>query len=414
MKADPALKLVFFIGKFLTVQGGGAERSLAELMNEMCRRGHDVTLVVREAEARADQKLFYDLHPEVKIRNLSRWADGKRASHGGPVPGSGIRRLLSRIRMSFRNRIGGTRLRNVLTELHPDLVVVFLVSHFSFVSREMRKSDIPLVLCHRNDPAAKLRELESKGSKRVGGLDRAHDRAAAVTVQMESYKTRLPPDVQPKTVVIPNVCLDLSSSGSPVQEGREKVVLSVGRLAPVKNHALLIKAFAKVARQEPDWHIEIYGDGPERGALEALIASNDLQKRVHLKGNVSNINEAYRRASIFAFPSHYEGFSRALTEAMAHELPVICLRSCDFCRETVQVSTAGLLSDGQTDDYAKALATLMNDPSLRQKLGQNGRAFTRQFDAAKIYDRWERLFFEVRLEAGSAAGGGHEIREGGG
>lgn len=380
------------------MRGGGAERSLADLMNEMCRRGHDVTLVVREPEAFIEARPFYELHPAIRRYNLCRWAPAPpdRSDKTGKRP---LGRLHSRLLHSLRKRLSAVPLRDVLNDLTPDLAVVFLISHFTFVHRSMGDLHVPLVLCHRNDPVAKLEELAAKRSRRLNGLDAAHARAALVTVQMQAYRYGLPPEVQEKTVVIPNaINVPSGSIASPLQE-KEKRILNVGRLSPVKNQRLLIRAFASLAPQFPDWSVEIYGDGPERDVLQSLITTSGLEGRVHLKGTVTNIDKAYRHASIFAFPSYYEGFSRALAEAMAHGLPSVCLTHCIFSREMIEESGGGLLATDELASYAVALEAMMSSDKLRRKTGTMARTHIAAFSHQAIYDLWEEAFERARSGA---------------
>lgn len=378
------------------MKGGGAERSLAELMNEMCRRGHDVTLIVREPEATVEVQPFYALHPKVQIRNLCRPTPGC-SSVASPIhteDGFGqFQRMLSRLNRSVRKRFASIPLHNVLMDISAELIVVFLVSHFAFVGRSITGMDIPLMLCHRNDPAAKIEELIGKRSKRLAGIKAAYDRAAAVTVQLETYKHFLPPEVQEKTIVIPNVN-NIAESAPSISARVEKrnIILSVGRLAPVKNHTLLVTAFGKIALRYPDWQVEIYGDGPNHPALQTIINRECLDQRIHLKGTVNNIDDAYRQARIFAFPSYYEGFSRALAEAMAHGLPSVCLSECNFSREVVTKSNGGILTENVVNDYAKALERLIVNPKLRDTMGSDGREYIARFTPQSVYAKWENAF----------------------
>lgn len=401
------MKIAFYIEKFLQVKGGGAERSLAELMNEMCHRGHDVTLIVRELETSAEADPFYALHPKIQICNLCRSAPGKSSvvstldTHDDVNP---FHKMLARLNRSLRKRFGSMPLHNVLEDISAELIVVFLVSHFTFVSRAVASMDIPLLLCHRNDPAAQLEELTNKRSYRFTGLKDAYARATMVAVQLDSYKKGLPPEVQEKTIVIPNVCNISAVTALPdTHSKKEDLIVSVGRLAPVKNHFLLISAFAKIAHRHPSWSVEIYGDGPERTALQALIDREGVGHRVHLKGTVNHINSVYQQARIFAFPSYYEGFSRALSEAMAHKLPSVCLRECTFSRDVMEQSKGGILVKDVVEDYGTALEELISKPELRQKMGCSGHEYISAFSPSAIYTTWESAFFEAVGNTISAA-----------
>lgn len=91
-----------------------------------------------------------------------------------------------------------------------------------------------------------------------------------------------------------------------------------GRLVKEKNIASLIEIWKKVIQQHPDAYLIILGDGPERQKLETLAGEN-----VRFLGQVDNVDQYLQASDLFVLPSLTEGFSNALLEAMACELPVI-------------------------------------------------------------------------------------------
>lgn len=97
------------------------------------------------------------------------------------------------------------------------------------------------------------------------------------------------------------------------------VILSVGELNENKNHSLVIDALSALA--DRDVHYVIVGQGALRETLAEKAKASGLGKKVHLLGFRSDISELYSMADIFVFPSHREGLSVALMEAMANGLP---------------------------------------------------------------------------------------------
>ena len=95
-----------------------------------------------------------------------------------------------------------------------------------------------------------------------------------------------------------------------------RVILGVGRLAPQKNFAMLIRAFAKV-RQKIDARLLILGEGPERARLERLVRDLGLENDVSLPGYVENPCAYMARARVFVLSSSWEGFGNVVAEAMA-------------------------------------------------------------------------------------------------
>jgi len=96
------------------------------------------------------------------------------------------------------------------------------------------------------------------------------------------------------------------------------VTLAVGRLAPVKAFDNLVKAW------DPSLgYLLIVGDGPERGALKALIEARKLQRNVILAGFRDDVRALMSAADLLVFSSHREGFSYVLAESLLSRLPVL-------------------------------------------------------------------------------------------
>src|SRR5690606_11892332 len=97
------------------------------------------------------------------------------------------------------------------------------------------------------------------------------------------------------------------------------------------------------------------------------------------------------KASLFAFPTHYEGFSNALAEAMAVGLPVVA-SNCDGNLELVEHGKNALVFPvGDVDKLAEHLSLLMSDPKRRVQLGNAARNSIKRFAPEKIYEMWDEI-----------------------
>jgi len=102
--------------------------------------------------------------------------------------------------------------------------------------------------------------------------------------------------------------------------------LAVGRLAPQKNFALLLEAFARIAK--PDDTLRILGEGPERRALEVQAARLGIAGSVYMPGHVDPLDGWLAEADAFVLSSDYEGVPAVVIEALAAGLPIIATDCC--------------------------------------------------------------------------------------
>jgi glycosyltransferase involved in cell wall biosynthesis len=108
----------------------------------------------------------------------------------------------------------------------------------------------------------------------------------------------------------------------PVWPAGGRRILSVGSLKAEKNYPLLVRAFARIAREQ-DVSLVILGEGPLRPAVAAAIKAAAIEDRVKLPGFVSDPGPWYASANLFVLSSDFEGFGNVVVEAMRHGLPVV-------------------------------------------------------------------------------------------
>jgi len=112
-------------------------------------------------------------------------------------------------------------------------------------------------------------------------------------------------------------------------------IIAVGRLIEQKDHATLIRAFARVAAGT-NLHLVILGEGPLRHRLEQLVRQLGLGERVHMPGHDPNPWRWMRRARLFVLSSRWEGHPNALLEAMGLQLPVVVTAYDEHAKELVR------------------------------------------------------------------------------
>ncbi|MFE0508674.1 glycosyltransferase family 4 protein [Streptomyces sp. NPDC058964] len=201
-----------------------------------------------------------------------------------------------------------------------------------------------------------------------------------------------------RVVSIPN---SVPAPALPAADPAARTIVAAGRLAAVKRYDLLVRAFAKVAANHPDWQLRIYGDGGRRGELRALINELDLYNQVHLMGLASPIEAEWVKGSIAAVTSDSESFGMTIVEAMRCGVPVVSTDCPLGPREIIRDGEDGLLVEpGDIDSIADGLLRLIGDDTARAAMGAAARRNAERFDPAAIALRYEELFRE--LGAGSS------------
>lgn len=106
-----------------------------------------------------------------------------------------------------------------------------------------------------------------------------------------------------------------------------RIMINVARLSEQKNHALLLKGFAAIAKEYPDLHLLILGEGEKRAELEAEALSLALDEQVHFLGYRNDIYRYYAASDFFVSTSTIEGLSIAYIEALAAGLPILSTKT---------------------------------------------------------------------------------------
>lgn len=186
----------------------------------------------------------------------------------------------------------------------------------------------------------------------------------------QKVRQQLPFDLQAKAVVVYNA-VDAEMFSPAHGTGSSARILSVGNLIPTKDHAVLLRAFARVQRTLPESELEIIGDGPERLRLEELAKDLAIHSRVTFRGRQDRqtVASAMQHCAVFALPSRYEGLGCVYLEAMSCAKPVIGCSSQGI-DEVIQDGQNGMLVPaGDETALADRLLALIQDSALRQRLG---------------------------------------------
>ena len=173
------------------------------------------------------------------------------------------------------------------------------------------------------------------------------------------------------------------------------LALAVGRLIEQKDHATVLRAFARVRATLPDARLAILGSGPLEAETRRLAAELGLEDAVTMPGR-TDIRDWLERADVFVHSSRWEGFGIVLLEAMLAGLPVVATRVSAVPEVVADGETGLLVEPGDDTGLAEALGALLSDRARAAALGKSGleRART-EFSVARMTERTLAVYGDV-------------------
>jgi glycosyltransferase involved in cell wall biosynthesis len=196
----------------------------------------------------------------------------------------------------------------------------------------------------------------------------------------------------PKYEPVPDVAAERRRLGL---DPARRYIACVARFHPVKDHATLLEAFAKVAASIPDVDLLLVGDGTLRSDLERRASELGLRSRIRFLGIRDDVADILRVIDVFTLTSVSEAASLTLLEAMAASRPVV-VTAVGGNPEIVRDGVDGLLAPrGDAAAIAAALARVLGNGALAQCLGASGaervrQSFRLEDTIARYYDLYAR------------------------
>ena len=357
------MRLLFWIPA-LGGRGGGAERVLSIVASGLAKRGHEVLVASADAPPTPS---FYAFDPAVKRVRLG-----------------------SRPRASW-HPVALLRLRSRLHSFRPDVAIGFMFAGYATLAAAVG-SNVPVIASeHTAFDHYRKRALQARLLRRMA------PHFAAITIPSERVRIGYPEVVADRMTVISNPLAIEGSGHGRADHGSRRRLLAVGNLRPEKGHSVLIKAFARIARDHPDWDLKIVGEGPLKSVLDQAIRDSGLAGRAEISGAVADIQAEYRQADLFVMPSAYESFGLATAEALAAGVPAVGFADCPGTNELIRDGINGLLIGGsdRTQALADGLNRLMNSPSLLQEFADRAPGTVAEYATEGIVTRWEELLQSV-------------------
>lgn len=344
---------------------GGAEKVVNLLAHHRLAAGDDVHVIAVNA---TDSTSYFSYDPDIQVEGLSR--TGQYSRHF----------VAAQRAMDLRRR---------LARIKPDLVVSFLTKINVITVLATAGTGTPTIISERNNFDLQQMSRFWRWTRPMAALA-----ANRVVVMTERARERQSARIQKKTTVIPNPVTPLPRAKPRPDAGRR--VVAVGRLDQQKGFDILIAGFAQVVERVPDAELTIYGEGPERSALEKQISDLGLQEVVRLAGVTQVPGEWTSPGDVFALSSRFEGFANVVLEAISSGMAVVSTDCPWGPGEIVQDGTTGLLVPmGSKEALASAITRVLTDPALRRSFCEAGPPSLDRFSTANVLGQWDQAFLQA-------------------
>ena len=168
---------------------------------------------------------------------------------------------------------------------------------------------------------------------------------------------------------------------------------TIARLDPIKNHKMMLDAFAKVIKAHPETVLVIVGDGEERAKITKQIQALDLEDKIIMTGYEPQPQQYLALMDIFLLSSLSEGTSMTLLEAMS--LGKSCVvTDAGGNKEVIANGENGIVTrNDDADEFSQAILKLADDKALLNQYGATSQQrFSRLFDVTIMVKRFTDLY----------------------
>jgi glycosyltransferase involved in cell wall biosynthesis len=354
---------------------GGAERVCSEMANYWARQGVEVYVILLSG---GHASPFYPLDARVQLKHLDLLGNS-RGIFGG---------LLN-------NYKRGRAMRRTICELKPDSVLSYMSTTNILTLISTLGTGIPVLVCEhiypKNCTGGWIWETLRKWT---------YPFADSVVTLTQSGLDCFSPSIRKhgcfifNPIMVPSQYWGCSLSRKALASSG--TILAMGRLDHQKGFDMLIRAFSAISANHINWTLEIWGDGPDRIALEALVNELGLKDRVKLPGVTREPFEKFKAADVFVLSSRHEGFPLVLCEAMACGLPVISFDCMTGPRDIIRDGVDGVLvPSGQVEALIQSMDLLIRNPDMRKHLAVKATDIVKRLSMNAIMGQWKDLINRV-------------------
>lgn len=388
------------------MKGGGAERVAAQLMNEFQKKGIQVEFVLTSSKASEVKRTDLDENIPLILLQETKYRETyfeKLKSKALRLYSSCFCKIFEALKLpvpahfaycsfiaQYRKEI--QQLRDLM-EKNPNMTVVsFLQPSVPMVLLAARDLPNKIIISERDNPERLMKRRYGKHF-----VEKYYARADKVVFQTQDALETYPDNVNIKGTIIPNpIKGDLPL---PYVGERNKVISTFCRISIHKNLPMLIKAFAMLHEEYPEYRLKIVGDANNAEDYDVKRKLHELAEALNLRDYViwkpfnANVHEDVIYDAMYVNSSDTEGMSNAMLEAMAIGMPVICT-DCPIggARATISHEENGILVPvGDEEALYHAMKKVVDDVQFAINLSEEAVLIRDRLSIEKISEQWLEL-----------------------
>lgn len=227
-------------------------------------------------------------------------------------------------------------------------------------------------------------------------IKRAFDRSDVLTIPCASYEKDVRKFAKHPQVKTIGHWSDIREPGAEELAGsnRTKTIVYPAAFNRRKNQMLIIRAFALLAKEFPNWELHLYGFNGKDYAKKCVKEAHKLglENRIRFFPFTKDLSVVYAGASILGFPSLLEGIPLTIVEGAKYGLPIVVLDKLPGAVDMVEDGKTGIVARGNAKGLAEALSILMRDEAKRRGMGANAHKWVQEFcTKERIMGIWNEL-----------------------
>lgn len=355
--------------------GGGTERVLVNLANELKSLGFDITICVSEVGSNP----LFPVHNSINVKVF--WYGHMRKKFQGSL-------LLKIFNKLFATSFWEYFLRKIAVSKN-----ILIISFSNGITLE----------CYKTTFGEKLIAFEhwpfwitDKYPKLQQKIKSVYPKLKKIIVLTQHEKNVYNSMNCNNVEIIPNAYSFFPEEPAKLNN---KIALSIGHFNEQKRRDLLITAWKFVVEKNPDWTLIIIGDGKDRDKITEDIELLGLKKSIQIINPTPAVQTYYFNSSIFVLSSEFESFSLVLQEAKLSGVPCVCFDVISGPAEVINDGKDGFLVPfPQIKEMADKINLLIENESLRKDFGSFARTDAlNRYNPEKIYAIWQNFLMQASL-----------------